>query len=519
MIESLSSLLPFYFLPFPFHGCFVMSETFAEHESEDVLSAALSVTDTVKNADGFDELSAAIAQRYAGREEFERAVEIADTINDPYTLDKTLADIAVKCASTVDEAYAFELIESLEDLSHQATAMTRISIAHATRGEFDRATEIASGMEDNSNLLAEIAALSASQGDFERALNIADSLDFPLLRALAHTRIAEGYIKAGHAAEASPLLSQAVQESLEIDTADERAMISAEIALRLADAGDAEQAASVLAKALEDAEIAEEPYRDTALAQIAASHARLKQYDVALEVTEKITDVYVAAETLANLAVIEREAGDREADALQLLNDAHDLLRDDEPSDQKEEAHRWNVFTLVAVRYAEFGAEAQALKAAESIGPEEEKARALLGITQRAVEAGNAEAALRAASTIAGVNYRISALFRISRHLLTADAANEHGLKTLADAVQLIEQVERPAERAVELAEAATLYSLAGRKEQSAKLLHQALTESSSVSSEYEKASALVMISDAYAKSGHELDEEAREMLWQITAV
>ncbi len=496
-----------------------MSETFAEHEGGDALSAALSVTNTVKNADGFDELSAAIALRYAEREEFERAVEIADTINDPYTLEKTLADIAVKCASTGDEAYAFELIESLEDLSHQATAMTRISIAHAARGEFDRATEIASGMEDNSNLLAEIAALSASQGDFERALNIAETIDFPLSRALAFARIAEGYLKAGDAAEAAQLLSQALEETLGIEMDDERDAVRTEIALQLAETVDADQSASILAQALEDAEIAEEPYRDTALAQIAASHARLKQYDVALEVTEKITDVYVAAETLVNLAVIEREAGDREADALQLLNDAHELLRDDEPSDQKEEAHRWNVFTLVAVRYAEFGAEAQALKAAESIGPTEEKTRALLGIAQRVVEAGNTEAALRAASAIEGVNYRINALFRISRHLLTADAANEHGLKTLADAMRLIEQVERPAERSVELAEAAALYSLAGRKGQSTKLLHQALTESRSVSSEYEKASALIMISDAYAKSGHELDEEAREMLWQITAV
>ena len=496
-----------------------MSETFVEHEGGDVLSAALSVTNTVKNADGFDELSAAIAQRYAEREEFERAVEIADTINDPYTLEKTLADIAVKCASVGDEDYAFELIESLEDLSHQATAMTRISIAHAARGEFDRATQIASGMEDNSNLLAEIAALSAAQGDFERALSIAQTIDFPLSRALALTRIAEGYVKAGHGPRAARLLSQALEETLDIETDDERATARAEIALRLADAGDAEQCATVLAQALEDAEIAEEPYRDTALAQLAASHARLKQYDVALEVTEKINDVYVAAETLANLAVVEREAGDREADALQLLNDAHELLRDEEPTEQKQEAQRWNVLTLVAVRYAEFGAEAQALKATESIGPAEEKARALFGIAQRAIEAGNAEAALRAANTIDGVNYRISALFRISRHLLTADAANEHGLKTLADAVRLIEEVERPVERAVELAEAAALYALAGRKEQSAKLLHEALTESSSVSGEYEKASALVMISDAYAKSGHEPDEQAREMLWQITAV
>lgn len=496
----------------------MMSETFEEHEAQDALSAAWSLTESVKTAEGYDELCAAIATRYAERGEFERGVEIADTMNDPYARDKMLADIAVRCASEGDEDYAFELLDSLEDFSHQATAMTSIAHARATRGDFARATEIASGMEDNSSVLAEIASLSAAQGDFERALDIAGSIDFPLYRALALTRIAGSRNKFGEAELAADLLATALEEALDIETDDERATTRAEIALRLSEAGQDEEAAAALAQALEDASIAEEPYNETALAQIAASHARLGQYDVALEVAEKINDVSVAAETLISLAEIERAAG-REEEALQLLDDARELLSDEQPETQSEEARRRGVLVLLAVRYAEFGAAPRAMQVAQGINPQEERNRALFGIAVRAAEAGERESSLQAAREIVGDGERINALLRISRSLLTKDAASVEGEQTLAEAIGLIEQSERPVERAMELAEAATVSALAGKREQSARLLRQALTEAKQISGGYEKASALLLISDAYGKTGHDVDEEARELLWQITAV
>ncbi len=496
-----------------------MSETFEEQENEDLLATALRVSEAVKNAEGYDELAAAISDRRAEQGESELAVEIADTINDPYTRDRVLADIAVGCAATGHEDYAFELLESLEDFSHQATAATRISVAHAEAGRFERAVEIASNMEDNSSALAEIAAQCAAKGEFDRALDVTEMLDLPLYRALALTRIAESYIKAGRTAEAADLLSQALEEALEMDTNDERATTRAEIALRLAEAGQADEAAQIFSRAIEDAEIAEEPYRESALAQIAISHARLRQFDTAIEVTEKINDVYMAADTLVNLAVIERAEEGREQDALQLLNDAHDLLSGDVPENQKDEAQRWNVLALVAVRYAEFGEQSRALKVVQMIDPMPEKNRALLGIALHLAGVGEADAARQTARGIDEIVSKINAFFRISRPLISVEATAEKGFETLAEAVRLIEQVERPVDRALGLAQSSSLYAEAGRKEKSVVLLRRALAESKLITGEYQKASALLAISDAYAKGGHEPDEEAKEMVWQISIV
>ncbi len=496
-----------------------MSETFEEHESEDILSAVLRVTETVKNADSYDELASALALRYAAREDFDRAVEVADTINDPYTQERTIADIAVKSAAAGHEDGALELVDSLEDFSHQTTALSQLAVAHAAAGEFDRAVELASGMEDNSSTLAEIAAQCATAGDFERALDITETLDLPLYRALALARIADAFLKAGRTDEATELLTQARDETLEIDTDDERASTRAEIALRLAEAGQAEQAAEVFTQAIEDAELAQDPYRETTLAQIAVSHARLKQYDMAVAVTEKINDVYVAADTLANLATIERAEEGREADALQLLNDAYELLKEDEPEVQKEEVQRWRALATVAVRYAEFGEHAQALKATESIGSDNDKSRALVEIALRSAEAGDADAALRTARAIDDDNYRVNALLQLSRALISTDATSEAGFTSLLEAVRHIEQLERPVERVFGLSAAANIYAEAGRKEQTTRLLRQALTECKQITNEHEKASALLSIADAYAKTGDEPDEKAKEILWEISAV
>lgn len=494
----------------------MMSETFAGHESEDILSAAWRVTEAVKNADGYDELSSAISLRYATRGEFNRAVEIADTINDPYTQDKTLAEVAVKCADAGEEDGAFELIDSLEDFSFQTTAASHIAVAHAAAGKFDRAVEIASGMEDNSATLAEIAHQCAAQGDYERALEIVEGLDLPLYKALALTRIADSHLQAGRVDEAGELLAQALEETDTLDDDNDRPSTLAEIALKLSEAGQAEQAAEVLSKATNEAENAD--YRDALLAQIAASHARLKQYDRAVEVVEKITDVYVTAAALSNLAAIEHAEEGRQADALQLLSDAFDLLSENQPEDQNEELQRRNMLALVALQDAEFGQSSQAIKAAQSIGALHEQHQALSGIAVRFARAGNYDAALQAARAMEDESYKAQALLNISR-ALTATGAPEQGLEALSEATRLIEKLERPSVRVPALAQAAVAYAEAGQPERCAPLFRQALTESKLITDAYQKASALISIADACAKAEYELDDETKEMLWEISVV
>jgi tetratricopeptide (TPR) repeat protein len=492
-----------------------MSEEYEEPELEDALAAALRVAGTVKNAESYDELAADISRRYADREDYERAVEIADTLNDPYTRDRTLAEIAVKCAAAGQEDAAFELLESLEDFSHQATGTSQIAIAHANAGEFDRAVEIADGMEDNAATLAEIASQCASKGEYERALEIVERLDFPLYAALALTRIAESYIKAGRVDEAVELLSQALNEASAIDAGDEKATTLSEIALKFADAGQAEQATVILSQAMAVAEKSEEIYKDTALSQIAASHSRLKQYDTAVKVTEKIDDVYQVTATLVSLAVIEHQEDGRQTEALQLLSDAYDLLREDVPETQREETQHNNLLALLAMRYADFGEAEQAIKAAGSIGAQDEKFQALTAVATRQAQSGKYNEALASARGIDEESHRASALLGISRAMIAADA-KQQGVEVLSETVAASRKLARVSDRVHILTEAAVAYAEAGQQEQVAQLIQQALLDTKAVAGEYQKTSALLSISDACDNVSYELSAEDTEILWEI---
>jgi tetratricopeptide (TPR) repeat protein len=485
-------------------------------EDNDVLSTALRVTETVKNADAYDELSAAIALRYADREDYDRAVQIADTINDPYMRERTVADIAVKGARAGHEEYAFELLGSLEDLSHESTAATVIAIDHADAGRFDRAVEIASNLDDNSTLLAEIATKCAAAGDADRALEIAETVDDPLHKSLALTRIAEAEIKAGHTDSASDAIELAMEESNEIDSSDERATTRAEIALRFSDLARPEDAAGVLAHAAEDAEAAVEPYKDTSYAEIATSHARLKDYEVALEVAEKIDDVYVAANTLARIAVIEHGDEEREAESLQLLQDAFELLTDEVPQSEREESQRSNILSQIALNYADFHQRAKAIKAAEAIGPQHERDFALIGVALRLIETEDIDGALSTVRSIPDQTYSLNGLLRLSRSLISNEAERDRGLGLVAEAQKLLEKIESPLDRVIALAQMATIFADVDQKQRAEILIRQAVEESRSITREFDKASALISIADPYAKIGFEPDDEFNELLWQV---
>lgn len=495
-----------------------MSGQFEELEIEDALTAALRVSGTVKNADGYDELVSAIAHRYAQRTDFNRAVEIADTINDPFTMEKTIAEIAVMLAAAGQEEPAFELIDSLEDLSHQATAKSQIAVAQAAAGEFDRAIEIASGMDDNSSTLVDIAYQCADKGQHDRALDVMELLDFPLGAVWVRIRVAQDYHKAGRTEEALELLSEALIESEAIDPPNERTGALTELAVRFSELGHDEKSAEVLSQAVEVATEADEASRDEALSQIASGHARLKHYDEAVSITEKIESVYLATSTLIELAIIEHEDDARLADAVLLLSDAHDLIVEDEPQSQRDEAQHNYLLSRIALSYAYFGRADDALKAARVIGAIDAQIRAVSEVTAHFADSGEFDQALMTARSIEDETRKAHLLIRISRTMVAA-SAQERGIDILTEASRLVENIERPLDKVQVTANLAIAYAEAGQKEHAVPLITQALQLTKSIGDAEAKASALLSISDACARTEYELDEESKEMLWEISTV
>lgn len=495
-----------------------MTQQFEEIEINDALAAALRVSGTVKNADAYDELAFAIARRYAQRTEFNLAVDIADTINDPYTMERTIAEIAVMLAADGQDDGALELIDSLEDFSHQATAKSQIAIAHAAAGEFEVASEIASGMEDNSSTLVAIAYLSADKGEHDRALDILEMLDFPLGSVSIRSRVAEDYQRAGRFEEALELLSQALDETEAIDPPNERVGALTDLALRFNEAGQDERVAEILLEAVEIANKSDESFKDAVLSQIASGYARLKQYDKAVSVTEEIDNVFLATTTLVDLAVIEHEDESRIPDAVLLLTDALDLIVEDQPQTQRDEAQRDYLLTRIAFSFANFGKVDQALKTARAIGALDSRHHALSGVTTHYADSGDFDDALMAARGIEDETFKAYVLTGIGRAMIKS-SANEQGLDILSEVSRSIETLERQIDRAQVTANLAVAYREAGQGEMVESLIDQALQFAKLLTDTSAKASALLSISDACANTSFELDDEAVEVLWEITAV
>lgn len=497
-----------------------MTENLQTEQDDDVdlLDAALQVAEQMSSAEAFDELANGIAGRYAGRGDYDRAVDVADSVHDPFTQDKTLAAIAVRCAADGYENDAFALLESLEDLSHRASAMTQIAVARAEAGEYDRAIEIAHEMEDDSSTLAEIASRCAARGDVERALAIVETLDLDLSIAWALTQIAATEIKAGRGEDAIELLSRAVAAAVKIEPPDEKATTLADIALQYELAQQPEQAAEVLALALEAAAAAEHLYRDAAFGQIGASYARVKEYDRAVAVVEKIENVYQAASALVSIAAIESEDPARVESALELLSDASELLREAVPEEMNELLSRNNLFGRIAQQYAEAGRYDQAAEAASHIASDDDKYAALVNVAAVAARNKEPERALQIAANIADDYQKTLA------HLRVSDALQETGegaaaQEVLDKAIRLTDEVKGAFQRSRLKIEAAAACVRLDDVARMRELFQQALEDAKLIESDLHKASALVIFADKAAQVEYLLDERAKDALLELLPV
>jgi tetratricopeptide (TPR) repeat protein len=494
-----------------------MSEQFEHVDVEDALAAALRVSAAVKNADGYDELAAAIADRYAKRADFNRAVEIADSINDPYTMEKTLAEIAVALAAAGQEDGALELIASLEDYSHQATAQSQIAVAHAMVGEFDLAMEIASQLDDSSGTVVEIAYQCVEKGEYERAIEIVDDQDFPLGSVGIRNRIAQEYFRAGRVDEAIELLTLALEQTESIEAATDRAGALSELALGFADAGLPDKAAEILSQATEVARESEDVYRDSALSQVASGHARLRQYDTAVSITESIDDVYLATGTLIDLAIIEHDDAARHAEALLLLSDAYVLVAEDEPQTQRDEVQHNHLVARIASSFANFGDVDQALKAARFISSADLQFWSLSQVAMRFAESGEFENAITAVRAIEDESYKTNTLIRVGRSMI-ASGKQEQGIPVLTEAARAIESLEQPFDKVQASANLAVAYAEAAQDEHIAPLITETVHTARSITDAHIKASALMFISDACTRTAYEMNEEMKDMLWGMSA-
>lgn len=502
-----------------------MSENFIEDEvnGESLLACATRVAETVGNLDGYSELASLIAIRYAESGLLDMAVDLAETIEDPYSREQVLANIAAECVAFGENDYADDLLQMIEDPGLYSVAMEQMAVKYAETGAFDKALELAREIDDSGQTLSRLAFIKADGGFFDEALEITRSIEDPRLKTTALTEIAARNLRQNRKAAGAELLPEATKAAEKIEFSWDRINALVEIASLYQESEQEEEALQILSRASRladefederDLSVAQDTRKDDMLATVAAGFARLKHYDQAEPVIEKLEDPFKFSEAAANLALEYHKAGQSDQ-ALTLLKEALEVAQGEEVYSERGLTIRENLLAELAVAYSTIGHYEEALQITEAISSLNLRHSALKEVAKTGVGVGNHDVVFRVAD-MAQEPYA-----KVLYHIEISDALTQSGQTELADralaqALESAEILESAFEKALALMELAVRYAQREQAAKASELLFDALNTAALIGDEYHKARALIALDDRYRKAGLEPGEREQKVLQQI---
>jgi tetratricopeptide (TPR) repeat protein len=203
--------------------------------------------------------------------------------------------------------------ETLRDAGEEGSVITKVAVAYAARGEFDRASKLIQGFEegfDRENVSHEVAIELAEAGQYERALQLAGKAG-DYFGPIAFVKIAAEALKRGDKNRASEIASRTLSQLLkDIKEHDHREGSSeaermAEVAVLYSDLGQKARATELMSVAFKRAKAVGKPgERYSALRAVVAAYSQLGLYTQAIEAAHAFDygDLNVLAEVGAKAA-------------------------------------------------------------------------------------------------------------------------------------------------------------------------------------------------------------------------
>lgn len=204
--------------------------------------------------------------------------------------------------------------ESLKDAGEGGSVITKVAVAYAARGDFDRASKFIQSSEegyDRENVSHEVAVELAKAGQYERALQLAGKAG-DYFGPIAFVQIAAAALKRGDKNRASQIAARTLSQLLkDIKEHDHRegsseAQRMAEVAVLYADLGQKTRATELMSIAFKRAKAVGKPgERYGALRGVVAAYSELGLYTQATEAAHAFDyggDVNVLAEVGAKTA-------------------------------------------------------------------------------------------------------------------------------------------------------------------------------------------------------------------------
>ncbi|MFD9506179.1 P-loop NTPase family protein [Streptomyces mirabilis] len=244
-----------------------------------------------------DKTVSIIATVAAAAGELEQAKKMAASIRDPTMKEKALAKLSAPRVNFTTSPKRDDESSSTLYMDVQADYSKEVRDALVSQ-DFQAAEEISTTIDNPYSQFKSVAAISraiAETGDIERAMRCAGSIQNNPLRAKALVSLGETLIDLGYQEAAERLFDQAVAISNEIANPTYRDQLTAQIAQRLAHAGNLDRAETIVLSMIESAA------QQKALAAVAVAAAKSRNVDQAQRIANAISESRRKARTLLSI--------------------------------------------------------------------------------------------------------------------------------------------------------------------------------------------------------------------------
>ncbi len=486
-----------------------------EDAGQDLLACAAFLAENIKSADGRAEAMNAVVPRYLALGNVDLAAALADTVDDPFSRDKLLVIVAEHCASIDDDDYAVQLADAIEDDGMAAQARERIALIKATKGEFERAREVAGEIMHPDFVEAGIAVRQAADGDEAAAFATIEAIEFASARVLAYQNIASADVESENFERAAEAATRAFESANEIEHDEEKIRALCDIGNLYVEARRNDKAIEAFDAARAEAELLDNVHRDFFLANCALGFLYANSQELADRTLDLVTDKTHMASALLGMA---RDSWKKEAkdEAIEILEEAWAILKSQREIETRDSRARNKLMASIATQFAGFGKTERAIEIANENDNQEEQTSALSQIAQILTVQKEDELARQAINEILEYGDRVFALLAVS------DAKNtlgetEASIKLLDEAAGMTSELPQQASRSGVLNVIADRYVSHDRPEKAREVSQENLEVIAGIRDESSQATSLVAISEVYSSGNLELGESEKEILMALT--
>jgi tetratricopeptide (TPR) repeat protein len=355
-------------------------------------------------------------------------------------------------------------------------------------------------LSDDSHALSVIA----SEQNPNEALQTIDKIEFPLTKV-------HSLLELGTRENNLEYIEKAVSVADEINLNEEHIRALNDIADHFISLKRNDLAIQTLDKARKEAEKLNNYRRDTFLSNISVHFFRAGSVDLADRTLDAVEDKYYVSTTLLGFA--EQYFAQKETeDAVDALEESYAILKSQGENEIRDSKARFELFAMIAIRFAVFGKYERALEIADENQNPNARLAALSQIAQVAVLNNKDEFAEQASNLVNDDSERVMFLISLSDVKKNREL-NEDALHYLNESYLLCETIPQLPMRVSAFNELIVRYCELGKIEKGREICTENLQTIAKILDESQKVSGLSALHSIFEEFNFQLNEQEKQIL------